>query len=743
MDIVSKRRPAQEANRIEEKGEADLAAQLAIIRRRRWEIIIPVLFCTVLSTVIVVLTTNIYTAVTDLALEARQEKVVNIEAVLTDALPDKETIETELRTILSRSLVRTVIDNLHLDDYSEFNPKLRAPTLIGDAVAWVRSSLPIPSVSEMAGDKEREESLDRARVIDEILDHHLRVVQVPDSRVLEISFSSENPDLAARAANELAAAYITSHLDAKFEATRKANAWLQEKLGELRQNAQTSERSVERFRSQAGLLESEQGVPLIAKQVGDLNSELIAAQAQRVAAEARLRQVRALAQSHGDVAATADVLASPLIANLVEQETQQKRLIAEFAQEYGSRHPQLINAKAALHDLQAKITSEIDKIARSLENEASVARAREASVQNGLKQIEARLAVANNDQVRLRALQREADAQRDLLELFLKRYQETLRNEGSEGQIARVISPADIPEKQSFPPRMLIVAATLVGSTILFSMIALGREQMDRGLRNGEQVEQLIGERLLGLVPRVRIPKAEARAHCLWLKKKPNTQFAESVRSLYTRLMLVEEQRGPRTVLVTSAMPREGKSSLTSCLAMHRAIAGQRVLMVDADVHRPSLHDIADVNREPGLIDVLSRGMHVTELARPLQQPNLFLLPAGRPVSDVSNFMRPDRLHRFFGEIKASYDIAIINSPPLFAFSDTLLIVPFVDAHVLAVRWGRTHRDVVRLAARQLRETGIDISGIVLTMVDTRKRAQHGFAESAYYTSAIKRYYAA
>ena len=322
-----------------------------------------------------------------------------------------------------------------------------------------------------------------------------------------------------------------------------------------------------------------------------------------------------------------------------------------------------------------------------MENEANIANAREAAVQASLKQLEARLGTANSDQVKLRALEREADAQRGLLQDFLARYQETRAQMdiSAERQNARVISRPDIPNEPSFPPTMLIAAAALVGSMLLFTVIVLGIEDMDAGLRSGEQVEQLIGERSLGSVTRT----GRRQAPQVWLRKNSTSEFAESIRSLYTQLMLIDRRNTFKTLLVTSSLPGEGKSSLVSCLAMYRAMAGQKVLMVDADMRRPSLHLIANASREPGLADGLKWAACVAEMVRPLDQPNLYLLPAGRPVSDATDVLRSTSLARVFEEIEADYDLVIIDSPPLVGFSDAVLIAPFVDMHLLAVRWGK------------------------------------------------------
>jgi capsular exopolysaccharide synthesis family protein len=728
----------------------DIGSLWSLLKRRKAQIIIPVVFVTLLSVFVCTQLTNEYDASTEILLEAGQAKVTNVEAVLTDTLPDQKKIESEIRVVLSRNLANHVINRLSLDQYEEFNKELQAKTIIDNVVDWVASAPPVVylwgllSPPPTSLDAQRQAELVRSRVIDEFLEHHLDVAQVPDSWVLRITFRSESPELAAQVANEVANAYVESQLAAKYDATSKANAWLRSKLSELKQAADASEKAVEKFRKQTGLLQTDKGTPLVTQQLTDVNSDLIAARAQRTAAEARLTQIRSMIRTRGDASALTEVLGSPMMAGLVLQEAELKRNIAQLEEELGSRHPRLVNARASLADLQSKIKLEVNKFVASLENETTIARAREAAVQRSLNELGARVATANTDQVRLRELEREADAQRELVQSFLSRYEETRTQLDVSGQWSdvRIISKADIPDPSvpSFPPRLLIVAAVFLGFTLLFSVVALGLEQLDLGLRSGDEVEQALGLRALGLVPKVRLTKSEEQPH-QYLVKNPTSQFTESVRSVFTRLITRQQRPSPLFLAVTSALPGEGKTTLASCIAVQRT-AGQRVLLVDGDTRRPAVHKNFRLPREPGFVDVLLGKTTTLENAvHTFANSHLHILTAGQPILDPSTVFEPSNLERFRQLACLAYDVVIFDTPPVIATTDVLLLASITDSCLLAVRWGKTRKDTARHVAKQLRDAGVEVTGVILNMVDQKKHALYDFSDAVYYSGKMKRYY--
>ena len=408
--------------------------------------------------------TPLYTAQTDLIIESRERKIADLKAVLGDVSPDKEGILSEIQVIGSRRIAERVIDRLKLYDDPEFNTALRHG-LLTDLRKTIAAYLPSrgpdrPKLSEA----ERLEH-ERDKVVDAFLDR-LAVSVMGQSRVIIVHFTSEDPEKAARISDAIADAYIVEQLEAKFEATQRANEWLAGKLQDLRKQVATSEGAVEEYRRRAGLLQSQQPGKegtLISQQVTDLNTQLIVARTDRAAAEARLSQVRQMIRAAGNAQAAADVLGSPTIQDLSRQETEIKRKIADLSQELGNRHPRLISARAEWKDVQTKLANEVNKVVQKMENEAAVARAREAALQRSAKQLEGQLGQANAAEVQLRALQRESEANKTLLQQFLSRSEEITAQSDLVAQQTntRILSRAVVPEVPSEPKWHSVVGPCL------------------------------------------------------------------------------------------------------------------------------------------------------------------------------------------------------------------------------------------------------------------------------------------
>jgi uncharacterized protein involved in exopolysaccharide biosynthesis len=334
--------------------------------------------------------------------------------VLSGLPGDLETIQSETEIIKSRSLADKVVRKLKLYDDPEFNPRLRPETFLDSAASvvgdWAGSVFPGPE--KQAVPLEDQFDMERVGIIDNFAEK-LEVGRRGRSRVIEIAFESEEPRTAVLVANTIADLYLLEQLEAKFEMTQRATLWLHDRMSELRKEVKASELAVEVFRAKAGLVEGEHA-SLAAQQISELSTQLVLARSARAEADARLRQVRSLLNSANGVDSVAEVLSSPLIQRLREQEAEVERKIAELLTEYGDKHPRMINIRAEMRDLRAKITSEVNKIVQNLRGEVSVVRARENSLQSSLDKLKQRVGSLNSSEVQLRALQREANANRDL-----------------------------------------------------------------------------------------------------------------------------------------------------------------------------------------------------------------------------------------------------------------------------------------------------------------------------------------
>jgi exopolysaccharide transport family protein len=731
----------------------DFGEFVRLLLRRKKFIIGFVLASALVALPVIKSLTPIYTAATDILIDTVEPNITEIKAVITDQTTDKAALLSEIEVIRSRGLAEKVVDQLQLDQDPEFNPALQVPSpldqLRASIGAVLTNHLPDSVLSALGYDPQAEnqgpeQSLARQRdaTVDNFLENLIVLVK-GESRAITIAFDSDSAQKSALVANTIADAYILDKLDVKYEATRRANQWLASKLEDMRKKVAQSEGAVEAYRRDAGLLQGQEGSLLVSQQVSDLNAQLIIARTERAAAEARLTQVRRMLQSSGGVDAAADVLQSPIIQTLTAQETEAKRKVIEMSNSYGERHPRLITARAELKDLQSKIAAEVNKIVQSLQSDAAVARAREGTLAGGLRQVESRVAQANSSSVQLRALEREAQADKSLLELFLSRFSQI--NAQTDFAVhqpnARIISKASVPRWPTAPRTMLLLAMTLVASSIFAVLFVLAFEYLNRGFRSGEQIEELTGVRTLGLIPQIKVGGKKARSPETVLVKQPQSLFGESIRSLFTSILISQNQAPPKTLIITSCHPKEGKTTVAVCLTRIAAMSGRKAVIVETDLRKPQVHARLGLPQAPGLVEYFLGENDLSEVLHKDEATGAFAIPAGKASVDPTKLLDSPEMTRLIAGLSSQFDLVILDTPPIMAVADARLIAPQVDGTIFVARWGKTERDVVKLGLKTLIDAGSRVFGAVLTMVDVEQHAAYGFGDSGYYHKGIKRYY--
>lgn len=682
-----------------------------------------------------------YTSSVYVMVGPRSTNVIDVEAVLSGLSPDAETIQSEVEVIRSRGLAEKTILKLGFDLDPEFNSTLREPSFLRKLFS-PRTYLPeswFPAeVTQRLAPEEKVE-LEQAGVIDAFLDR-LSVAAQGRSRVIRVSFESEDPRKAADAANTLADFYIVAQLDAKFEATQRANDWLSERVEELRDQVVAAERAVEEFRSEAGLVQSGDSTVATA-QLSELNTELIRARAERAEVESRLSQVESAVRSGAGLEAVPEVLASPLIQRLREQQSEVARRIADLSQQYGELHPRMVSARAEAADIETKIRLEIDKVIGGMRAQVAAARSREGALAGSLNDMKREAGVLGKSEVQLRALEREAAASRTLLETFLARAKEV----GSEGSFqqadAQVISRAEIPTTPSYPKKTILLGMSFFGALLAGVMIAFILELMDHGFRSSEQIEQAMNAAPLGLIPALSGLRNLGRSPEDYVLEKPTSAFAESIRSLRTSLMLSDVDKPPKVVLVSSSMPREGKTSVTVALGRLMAGVGQKVLVIDCDLRRPKAHKVLGLQARPGLVDHFAGEALLPEIIQQDARSPLHMIAAGRSAPNPPDLLGSEQMRTLLREMSERYDFVLLDSAPVLAVSDTRMLARLADKTVFLVRWADTRREVATNGLRQLREAGASVAGVVLTLVDVRKHARYGYADSGQYYGKAKKYY--
>ena len=687
--------------------------------------------------------TPIYTGTAVVMLDPRQNKTIDVEAVLSGLPADQMTILTQVQIVQSERLASRVIEKLKLDQDPEFNSELSWS--IGHLVASLN---PLSLLS-------RSLTVDqlRARTQEEVVrafEKKLAVSQVGLSSALQIDFDSEDPSKAAAIANAVADEYVEDQLNAKFEATQKATQWLAGRLGELSSEAGAAQAAVEKYKAEHHLTEvvgaSGQGtISVLDQQIAQVNQQLMQAQTDRAQAEATAARVRSLVAS-GHSAEVNQVVNSPLIAQLRAQQATLVEQQAQLASRYGPEHPKMLDLQAEKRDLEAKIGEEISHVVGTSDNDAAVARAHEAVLQDTLTRLESQSGVQGQDRVKLAQLEANADSSRSLYDTFVARSKQTQQEEGLQVPDARVISVASVPLSASFPRKFLVIAVAIPISLMFGFMVAFILERLDDGFRVASRAEQVLGLPVFATLPDIpattkTAPGSAPGTAADLVIDHPLSSFAEAIRGLQMGVSLSNVDKAPKVILLTSAVPGEGKTTTALSLARHIAQTGQRVVIVDADLRRPNIRNIiGNIESTHDLVDVLRGTANLDQALVADPKGPALILPVMSHVKNAPDLIESNAMAKTIAHLRTAFDYVIIDSAPILPVNDTKILARLADAVVFIVRWEKTPRTAAFDAVKGLREVRAPLAGAVLTRTDSKRFHYYSFGYSSYYYSYSKYY---
>lgn len=728
-------------------GSAEPQVDVHEILRKLWRgrrlVLLTVVTGCLLGYAVVSNLTPHYSASASVMLETRQLQVLDAEEVLSDLALDSEVIEGEIELLRSRELAEDVVERLNLHEHPEFNPALAGS---GSSSAWsdVLEYLP-PEIAAYARDLLQGESVgrepaptDQEAAVRTFLTK-VDARQVGRSPVIRISFDSDDPRRAAEIANVVAETYVSAQLAAKHDATRRANDWIEERIGQLRSEVSEKERGIEAFRARSGLLEGRE-MPLEAQQMVELASQLVVARVERRTVEARLQQAERAGRTPAGAATVTEVLQSDLISNLRAQEAELLRDLTEAGLDYGPNHPHTISTQAKLADIQASIGREIDKIVLGIGNEADAARQREAGIQRELDAVAGRVKHNDAEAVKLRALESEVDAGRTFLESLFIRAQEIAQRDGIQRPDARIISTAQVPEQPAYPDKRLFMMLTFCASAFAGVSLAYVLQALERTFTTASQITEHLELPVLELVPTARVGRNTSPADCV--VEHPICGHAEALRSL--QVTLFATNRSPKSLLFTSSLPGEGKTSLALAFGHLLAMTGRSVVLVDCDLRRSSVHSAVGGHlarcgcRCAGLVDHLLGRATLDQIIQMNDATGLHFIASGTPAGAPSGLFASHAMHSAMSELEERFDVVLIDSPPVLAAVDTRRLQLLVEQTLFVVRWRSTNRATAREAVGRLRQTGPTPVGAVLNMVDPNA---YGEYVAGYSYKAVRSYY--
>ncbi|TFL16376.1 GumC family protein [Jannaschia formosa] len=626
---------------------------------------------------------------------------------------DEGYVESQIYVIESRRLLREVVlaENLIEEPFFRREPKTMLQSRIDAFRALVLGEAATPDRPAADEDPELAYAV-------RTLARNLTVGRQGDTNVIELSFSANSPRLAARVANAVGDAFVRSREGAQQARAGRVSGWLDQRALQLQQQVAEAEDAVTAFMIDNDLISGTPGQTLSEQQLTEFNAQLIVTQnelSERRAAFTRAQEI--LAQG-GDIQLLAEVQASPLIGTLRESLLGLKRREAEFA-DRGADYPRLNALREEIATTEAQLDAEVRRIVDSIGNEVQTLEARQSLQLERLAQVGGNTEIDSRLNVELRELERRAAAYRILYERYLS---ETAIAEESVGFLAsgvEIIDAASIPRDAYYPPSKFLVLMGLIFGAAIGTFIGLFREAMETGFRKVAQVQRVLGLPVLACVP-----KLQRRTSALDLPAiQPLSPFAESVTTLRHRLVGMSRSGIGKVVLLTSAGPGEGKTSLAAALATSARLAGQSTLLIDGDLRQRGLTRLLRLEGEEGLTEVARAGKWDLDQALQVEE-NLFALPAGEAVGNPSDMLAAESLAWYIEDARQTFDLVIIDGPPVATMVDAQILADLSDSVAFVLRWASTSRESARAALGILR--GKRVVGIALTAVDLRVLSYYG-----------------
>lgn len=659
-----------------------------------------------------------YTGTVALLVESQNQHVATLRDVYDTELPEMEFLGSQLAVLNSRDLARRTIERLDLTNNAEFEPAPR-PLESLDLRRYL-PFLPEPAALEEPVSEEQR----REEVIDAFLER-LSVEPYGRTRVINVRFQAYSPELAAQVANTLADLFIESGLEARLEATTKATGWLTDKLAEIQGNLQKAEAELQRFREQEQLVNVGGARGLTEEEVSDYSKRHREAQRKRVELQSTYQKIREAGDNPQRLRDISTLLIDPVVQKANTSFLEAQEMLKALEDRYGPKHPQMTTARARLASAEGALNEQLKIAARGIKAEYEIALESERAAAQQLATSRSEIRQLDRKGYELSVLERNVATYRELYDTFLSRFKETDVAGSYQAISARVIDPAVVPYQPSSPQKKRIVLLAAIAGFGLAIVLAIVHHLLSDGVRSAEELETLSQLPVLGVLPLVSGFAGRKSNLPKYFIEKAHTPFSEGVRSTCASLRLSDVDKRLKRIVVSSSVPAEGKSSVSSALALTLATT-EKIVLVETDLRKPSLRRLFNLPAETkGLVHVLSRESTLDECLHWHEQGAITILPAGKVPPNSADVLSSAAFGELLAELCKRFDRVILDSPPVQSAADALVLGRQSDGMLFVVKSDSTTRRAVKNSLKQLRLASIPVVGMVVNQVDVRRNPHY------------------
>ncbi len=678
----------------------DVRALWAMLYRNRIAIILIVATALLIGLASILFMPRVYQASASVQVDQQTNKILgteDTEPVVSGADADRF-LQTQVDVLNSRTMAKRVSDRLGLARSDDF------------------------LTSEGAGSLDELTPAQREEKVIDALVMNLTIDLRRNSRVVGIAFKSRDPQMAARIANTYCQEYIHSNIQRKFSTGDYSRQFLQNQLGLAKDRLEASERALISYARSTRLIDASNGATaqsgeadqprsLVTANLVQLNRALGDAKAQRLQAQQRWEQ------AEGVPATTLpEVLSNSAMQELLQQRAALNADLGQMRQHLQPDHPTVLRASAQLSELDRQARALGESIRNSIRNQYLTAQRQEAAISGQVNALKSDTLSEQDLGVRYNILRREVDTNRQMYESLLQRFKELSAEAGVTNNNITVVDNADVPRRPASPRPLVNMAMALIVGLGLALLYAYGREKLDDAIRDPRDVEAKLHLPLLGVIPEF------SGTNLYEALDAPYSDVAEAYYAVRSSVELSSNQGLPPSLLVTSSNKGEGKSTTSYVLARDMARLGRKVLLIDADLRRPSLHRYFDMSvGSPGLSSVLARLIPASEAIRPAVDGSPAFLSSGPLPPDPANLFAGTAVKDLLAELSGEYDIVVVDAPPVMALADAVELSSAAAASIFVVEAGTAHFGQARTAVSRLLRGRGNLIGCVVTKYNARK----------------------
>jgi polysaccharide biosynthesis transport protein len=713
-----------------------------ILVARRWTILAVFATIVTITGIATFKQTPIFRASATIQIDRENSNILSFKDVYEVESGTDDTLQTQYKVLgTSRSLARGVIEELHLDREEAFKPAESAGPLgsFFQPISDLLSSSPAKS----------DESDALRPLVDAYLDN-LSVAPVRQARLAIVSFESKDPKLATRIVNAHAQRYIEQNFQFKISATHEAERFLQEEVNKLKGKVEKADDELQLYAREKQIFITEQGQNTVTEQLTRLQEEYNRKQEVLVQKKASYDQIE---DGRGDTLPQmqTNLLISELSSKLADLEKEEARLRVTYGVEWPARK----QVVGQIETIQKRIRDEKDKIILTAKDEFFSANMQERIYYDALEAQRRKVEELNKDFVRYNILKREADSAKLVYDSLLQSQKQASVSASLKATNIRIVDPAEVPYRAVKPRKALNLALGAFMGLVCGLGLAFFQEYLDNSLKSPDDVSRLLKLPTLGTIPNLQslseknaygYGEIDAKKTGKKLKTtdktplelishgSPSSLMAEAYRSMRTSLLLSSAEHAPQVVLVTSAVPSEGKTVTAINTAISLTQTGKRVVLVDGDMRKPRVHSVFTLGNVPGLSSFLTGSAVLKDVLHESAVPNLFVLPCGIIPPNPGELILSNRFTQLMQVLRQYFDYVVIDSPPVASVSDARVLASSADAAILVVKAFSTSQHLAQRATEFLKQSRIRNIGVILNDLDVHARTN-------YYSNYSGRYY--